>query len=178
MSVKLLYGEETYLKEARLKKIKKEFGNLVNGINFIQIDENNVKEIISDIETPAFGYEKKLIIAKNTGLFKKEKKTAKGPEAELIKFSNKIAEYINENRDLIPNLLNQIMTVIDETVQITSISNPTGKHIVIEAQSPIYPGLGYFKRKLQINGILNNVVSGSGMKKGDFVTVTIEGDLP
>ena len=28
------------------------------------------------------------------------------------------------------------------------------------------------------NGILNNVVSGSGMKKGDFVTVTIEGDLP
>ena len=84
-----------------MKKIKKEFGSLVNGINFIQIDENNVKEIISDIETPAFGYEKKLIIAKNTGLFKKEKKTAKGPEAELIKLSNKIADYINENIDLI-----------------------------------------------------------------------------
>ena len=81
MSVKLLYGEETYLKETKVKKIKKEFGSLVNGINFIQIDENNVKEIISDIETPAFGYEKKLIIAKNTGLLRKEKKTAKGPEA-------------------------------------------------------------------------------------------------
>ena len=94
MSVKLFYGEEIYLKEARVKKIKKEFGNLINGINFIQIDENNVKEIISDIETPAFGYEKKLIIAKNTGLFKKEKKTAKGIEAELIEFSNKIADYI------------------------------------------------------------------------------------
>ena len=96
---------------------------------------------------------------------------------QLNTINNKISE-VNENRDLIPNLLNQIMTVIDETVQITSISNPTGKHIVIEAQSPKYPGLGYFKRKLQINGILNNVVSGSGMKKGDFVTVTIEGDLP
>ena len=115
MSVKLLYGEETYLKEARLKKIKKEFGNLVNGINFIQIDENNVKEIISDIETPAFGYEKKLIIAKNTGLFKKEKKTAKGPEAELIKFSNKIAEYINENIDLINSAVELIF--VEETAE-------------------------------------------------------------
>lgn len=96
---------------------------------------------------------------------------------QLNTINNKISE-VNENRDLIPNLLNQIMTVIDESVQITSISNPTGKHIVIEAQSPKYPGLGYFKRKLQINGILNNVVSGSGMKQGDFVTVSIEGDLP
>ena len=85
---------------------------------------------------------------------------------------------MNENRDLIPNLLNQIMTVIDETVQITSISNPTGKHIVIEAQSPKYQGLGFFKRKLQVNGILQNVVSGSGIKQGEYVTVTIEGDLP
>ena len=115
MSVKLFYGEETYIKEARVKKIKKEFGNLVNGINFIQIDENNVKEIISDIETPAFGYEKKLIIAKNTGLFKKEKKTAKGPEAEIIKFSNKIADYINENIDLINSAVELIF--VEETAE-------------------------------------------------------------
>ena len=96
---------------------------------------------------------------------------------QLNTINDKISE-VNENRDLIPNLLNQIMTVIDESVQITSISNPTVKHIIIEAQSPKYPGLGYFKRKLQINGILQNVVSGSGIKQGDFVTVTIEGDLP
>ena len=115
MSVKLLYGEETYLKETKVKKIKKEFGSLVNGINFIQIDENNVKEIISDIETPAFGYEKKLIIAKNTGLFKKEKKTAKGPEAELIKLSNKIADYINENINLIDSAVELIF--VEETAE-------------------------------------------------------------
>lgn len=115
MSVKLFYGEEIYLKEARVKKIKKEFGNLINGINFIQIDENNVKEIISDIETPAFGYESKLIIAKNTGLFKKEKKTAKGIEAELIKFSNKIADYINENIDLINSAVELIF--VEETAE-------------------------------------------------------------
>ena len=96
---------------------------------------------------------------------------------QLNTINDKISE-VNENRDLIPNLLNQIMTVIDETVQITSISNPTGKHIVIEAQSPKYQGLGFFKRKLQVNGSLQNVVSGSGIKQGEYVTVTIEGDLP
>ena len=53
MSVKLFFGDETYLLETKLKKIKKEFGDLVNGINYIQIDETNIKEIISDIETPA-----------------------------------------------------------------------------------------------------------------------------
>lgn len=101
MSIYLLYGEETYLLEARLKRIKKEFGEMIKGINYIQIDENNAQELIADIETPAFGYEKKLIIARNTGLFKKEKKTAKGPELALINLSNKIAEYINENIKLI-----------------------------------------------------------------------------
>ena len=64
---------------------------------------------------PAFGYEKKLIIAKNTGLFKKEKKTAKGPEAELIKLSNKIADYINENIDLIDSAVELIF--VEETAE-------------------------------------------------------------
>ena len=101
MSVYLFYGEETYLLEARLKKIKKAFGEKVNGINYIKIDDTNADELISDVETPAFGYPKKLIIARNTGLFKKEKKTAKGPELAQIKLSNKIASYIEENISLI-----------------------------------------------------------------------------
>ena len=101
MSVYLFYGEETYLLEARLKKIKKAFGEKVNGINYIKIDDTNADELISDVETPAFGYPKKIIIARNTGLFKKEKKTAKGPELAQIKLSNKIASYIEENISLI-----------------------------------------------------------------------------
>jgi len=105
----LLYGEEKYLLETRLKKIKKEFGELVKGINFIQIDENNVSEIISDIETPAFGYPTKLIIAKDTGLFKKEKKAAKSKTSKTEKnddkkktnsLADKVAEYI-ENHEYI-----------------------------------------------------------------------------
>lgn len=57
-SIYLLYGEEIFLLESIVKKIKKQFGEMVPGINFIHIDETNVEELISDLQTPAFGYEK------------------------------------------------------------------------------------------------------------------------
>lgn len=103
----LLYGEEEYLLQCCVKKIKKIFGELVNGINYIQIDEKNVSNLISDIETPAFGYSKKLIIIKDSGLFKKETKKKKNEEKALGKtvkaltLQEKIASYIKENVDII-----------------------------------------------------------------------------
>ena len=115
MSVKLLYGEETYLLETRLKRIKKEFGELVKGINYIQIDESNASELIDDIETPAFGFPKKLIVARNSGLFKKEKKTAKGQELAQNKLIEKVANYINENAELINEAVELVF--VEETVE-------------------------------------------------------------
>lgn len=97
-SLYLLYGEELFLIENNLKKIKTVFGECVKGINYILIDEQNVSEIISDIETPSFGYEKKLIIARNTGLFKKEAKKKSGDSSKL---KDKITQYINENIKII-----------------------------------------------------------------------------
>ena len=97
-SLYLLYGEELYLLESNLKRIKTLFGECVKGINFIMIDEQNVSEIISDIETPSFGYEKKLIIARNTGLFKKEGKRKTGDTAKI---KDKLADYIEENIKII-----------------------------------------------------------------------------
>ena len=98
----LLYGEETYLKENKVKKIKKEFGELIQGINFVSIDETNINNLILDIETPAFGHEKKLIIAKNTNLFKKEKKTSKNPLIEKVEeYIEKYHEQINEDIELV-----------------------------------------------------------------------------
>lgn len=97
-SLYLLYGEELFLIENNLKKIKTLFGECVKGINYILIDEQNVSEIISDIETPSFGYEKKLIIARNTGLFKKETKKKSGDSSKL---KDKITQYINENIKII-----------------------------------------------------------------------------
>ena len=96
----LLYGEETYLLETKLKKIKKEFGELVNGINFIQIDDTNVSELISNIETPSFGYTSKLIIARHTNLFKKQKKEKGASGSKSTPMQEKIAEYILENKSI------------------------------------------------------------------------------
>ena len=80
----LLYGEETFLLENCLKSINRLFGEKLNGINYILIDETNVNGIVSDIETPAFGFEKKLIIAKGTGIFKKDlKKKSKKDNDDL-----------------------------------------------------------------------------------------------
>lgn len=93
-SIYLLYGEEIFLLESIVKKIKKQFGEMIPGINYIQIDETNVEELISDLETPSFGYDKKLIIIKNSGLFKKE---GKRKNVKLTELKEKVANYFKEN---------------------------------------------------------------------------------
>ena len=112
-SIYLLYGEETFLLESCLKKIKSNFGETKEGINEIKIDESNVSSIISDIETPAFGYEKKLIIARNTGLFKKEgkKKTVNNNNALI----NKLTEYIKENNKIIQEAV--VLVFVEQEVE-------------------------------------------------------------
>lgn len=114
MAIYLFYGEETYLLETRVKKIKKEYQQLILGINFIQIDDTNVEELIADLETPAFGFDKKLIIAKNTGLFKKEKKTTKTDSKKKkvddtkLPLNEKIAKYIQENSEELKNTVDLV----------------------------------------------------------------------
>ncbi len=93
-SMYLFWGEEKYILDNCVKKIMKLFGTIVKGINYISIDESNIQEIISDIETPAFGFDKKLIVARNTGLFKKQ---GKKKNIELEKLKEKIEAYISNN---------------------------------------------------------------------------------
>lgn len=100
-SLYLLYGEEKYLLENSLSKLLKEFGEKINGINFINLDSTNVQNIISDIETPAFGYPKKLILVKDSQLFKKQTRGKKGASSGENKNVSKIAEYIDENIEMI-----------------------------------------------------------------------------
>lgn len=111
-SLYLLYGEELFLLETSLKKIKALFGECIKGINFISIDETNVNELIADIETPAFGYEKKLIVARNTGLFKKE---GKRKNAELTKLKEKIVEYLEENSKTINQSI--VLIFVEEEIE-------------------------------------------------------------
>lgn len=82
------------------------------------------------------------------------------------------------SKNAIPNLLNNIMFAIPKQVQILSIQNTKGKHIIIVAQAEKYEQLGYFKAKLKTDSLLTDVTSTSGTKENNLVKVTIEGDLP
>lgn len=95
----LLFGEELFLLESSLKRMKKIFGEeLVKGINYVLVDNSNIGKIISEIETPSFGYEKKLIIARGTGIFARE---GKRKNAEIASIKDKLREYIEENIEMI-----------------------------------------------------------------------------
>ena len=115
----LLYGEEQYLIDTSANKIKKKFGEKVLGINYILIDETNLDNLISDIEMPAFGYDKKLIIVKNSGLFKKDGRKKSGSPIQ-----DKIADYIKNNMD-----------IIEEAVILVFVESEVDKNVVFDAIS-------------------------------------------
>lgn len=121
-SLYLLFGEETFLLETNLKKIKKSFGEIVKGINYILIDEDTIENIISDIETPAFGYEKKLIIARNTGIFKVG---AKKQKESVNKLKEKLNDYIKENIDTIKESV--VIVFVEEEAGKSSLLNTIDK---------------------------------------------------
>lgn len=95
----------------------------------------------------------------------------------LEEANNRITDR-NKTRNAIPNLLNQIMTIIPENVQLTSIENTNGTHVVINAQSNKYEQLGYFVAKMKTEVVLTNIISTAGQKDNNVVSIKIEGDLP
>ncbi len=94
----LFFGEETYLIENTIKKIKHKFGEIIQGINYICLDDSNIQNLISEISMPAFGYEKKLIIVKNANVFKKETKKKASKNEDI---QEKIKDYIEDNFDMV-----------------------------------------------------------------------------
>ena len=125
-SIYLFYGEEQFLLESMVKKIKNLFGELLSGINYIQIDETNVEQLISDIETPAFGYEKKLIIIKNPGLLKKE---GKKKNQKLSELKTKVNEYISENIEQIKETT--VLIFIEDDIEKQSLYKTIDKNGVV-----------------------------------------------
>lgn len=134
-SIYLFYGEELYLLETCVKKIKSLFGETVKGINYVTIDENNIASLISEIETPAFGYEKKLIIVKNSGLLKKE---GKRKNTELASLKDKLNEYIVKNIETIKQSI--ILVIIEDDIgkhALISTIEKYGISVKFEFQKPI-----------------------------------------
>lgn len=91
---------------------------------------------------------------------------------------NKRIEENNRTRKSIPILLSKLMYVMPSEVQLTSIQNTTTTHIEIQAQSKSYAQLGYLTASIKTQGILTNVISTSGQKENNIITIKIEGDLP
>ena len=122
-SIYLLYGEEKFLLDNCLKKIKKKFGELLQGINYVIIDEALIDDLIYNIESPAFGYDNKLIIVKNSGLFKKDGRKKLGSPIQ-----EKIASYINEN-----TLTDVVVVFIEDSVDKNNVFDAISKKgIVVE----------------------------------------------
>ena len=96
---------------------------------------------------------------------------------DLTRTNQKISD-IAARRNSIPNLLNQIMYNIPDKVQLASIENTKDRSISIAAQSTDYDQLGIFIGVIRTKKILKNVTSTSGVKTGEIVSVTIEGELP
>ena len=136
-SIYLLYGEERFLLESDVKKIKKLFGEMILGINYIQIDETNADELISDLETPAFGYEKKLLIVKNSGLFKKE---GKRKNVKLSELKEKVSDYFKTNLEDIKTY--NIVLFIEEEIEKNALYKLVDKEgIVCEFEKQKLPSL-------------------------------------
>lgn len=144
---------------------------------FLNSAIKNKNEEVSDVKSDT----NLQIAAIQSDISKVNQKTNRYKEMSdnLKNISEKVATN-NRNKKVIPNLLSQIMFAIPQGVQITSIDNTNGRHIVINAQSEKYEQLGIFKAILKNQKILapDTVVSSSGTKSGNVVQIVIEGDLP
>lgn len=129
----LLYGDEQYFIEQLIKKIKKAFGELVEGINYVIIDDTNLSTLISNIEMPSFGYDKKLIIVKNSGLFKKDgrKKTATPIQEE-------IADYIEKNFDIVEE--NCVLIFVEIECDKNKVFEVVSKNAAVLEMKELNPG--------------------------------------
>ena len=112
--INLFYGKDLFLLESAVKKLKKNFGELVLGINYIVISDNFINELISNFEIPSFGFDKKLIILKDSGLFKKETKKKSNSANEQ---KDKLISFLNENIDKSEEATNVILFIENEVEQ-------------------------------------------------------------
>lgn len=175
------FGEKLDIAERWLLRTSIGFGALVLIYSGITIFLNNqmdtkstqVQEVKEDTKTQIS------LIEKDIASINEATNKYQDMKQNLEDLNNELSE-INSTKNIIPNLLSNIMYYIPQGVTITSIENTTGRHVVIHAESQRYDFLGYFKGVIQAKGILTptSVISTSGVKQGDVVKIVIEGDMP
>lgn len=108
----LLYGKETYLLENTLRKIKKVFGICKEGLNYIKIDNTNINSLIPELQTPAFGFDKKMIIVKDADVLKKQGKKKNQALSDQV---DKIASFIEQNFEYIKDQV--VLIFIEDEIE-------------------------------------------------------------
>ena len=111
-SIYLLYGKETYLLENTLRKIKKVFGICKEGLNYIKIDNTNINSLIPELQTPAFGFDKKMIIVKDVDVLKKQGKKKNQALSDQV---DKIASFIEQNFEYIKDQV--VLIFIEDEIE-------------------------------------------------------------
>jgi len=145
------------------------FSNII--IRQINKKEEEVQVYISDSN------EQISKISNNTRLVKERTEQYNSKIEKINEANDRLTEsYARKN--VLPNLLTELMFNIPKEVQLLSIKNTSGKTIKIQAQSKEYEQLGYFIAKLKNEGILTDVTATSGEKQQEFIVITIQGNLP
>jgi len=80
-------------------------------------------------------------------------------------------------RNAIPNLLDNLMTAIPQEIQLVNLSNLSGDRVIIEVKAENYQYLGLLLGRIRDDEVLFNVTSTTGVRDGDYIMITIEGDL-
>ena len=155
-------------------------GEGIADMNFRKVPRNERLKAILNLKINGDVKSKML----ESGLAQKDDNTIKQIKSDYttrisnIEALNKRLEEKNKVKGSIPTLLNQLMNVIPTSVQIKSIQNTGDRHIEILVESPKYEQIAFFIGSIKTEVVLTNVISTSGQKSNDVITVKIEGDLP
>ncbi len=172
--VYVFYGEEKYLIENNINKIKKIFGTLQEGINYCTFDATNIDNIISEIETPCFGYERKLIVVKNANLLSKKtskKSTAKSSkDDELDNNENMVKTNKNENNNISSKLAQYIeknFKSMQESVILVIVEDKVDKCTLLNILKKFENGIAGSEQ----DSANENILSNSNFICGDKVMI-------
>ena len=131
-----------------------------------------------EADTSIANTQQQIKLAENDDNSIKQIKTDYTTKISNLEALNKRIEEKNKVKGSIPTLLNQLMNIIPSDVQIKSIQNTDTGHVEILVESSKYEQIAFFIGSIKTEVVLTNVISTSGQKNNDVITVKIEGDLP
>ena len=109
---------------------------LLYGINYIELDTDSIDNLMQELQMLCFGYSKKMVIVKNSGLFKKDTKKKTSGIKEI---RDNLEKYLKENAEYVKERL--VIIFIEDSIEKLNITklieNLGGIICEFTEQSPI-----------------------------------------